>query len=173
MLPCASHLLTPVCCMLPIDRTSSLAQSIYMRDRRWFVGRIGSGDGKMDPTRMEPAVCWGRRRGGWLWRSREQAGARCAGLQGFRRHIEREQRMVRAYVAARCLCPCMLLRWLRHCFCRRWASLCLLATRCGWLPPLSGKCDPCLRTDDSRQVRRGAARSRNPPSCFAACCRGH
>jgi len=103
MPPCASHLLTPVSSMLPTDRTSTLAQSIYMRDSRWFVGRIGSGDGKMDPTRMEPAVCWGRRRGGWWSRSRERAGARCAGQQGFRRHIEREQRMVRACVAVDCI----------------------------------------------------------------------
>ena len=100
-----------------------------------------------------------------------------------------------------CLCHCTLLRWLGHSFCRRLgvlACFCLLlvlvcfnlrlalkrlalkpslllsAAGCRLCPAnVTCCCDACLPNDDSRQVRRGAARSRSPPSCFAACCRGH
>jgi hypothetical protein len=53
-------------------------------------------------------------------------------------------------------------------------SLLLSAAGCRLCPAnVTCCCDACLPNDDSRQVRRGAARSRSPPSCFAACCRGH
>ena len=53
----------------------------------------------------DPGRFRGRHRVGWLWRSREQAGARCDGPPGSRRPIELVQREVRACVSSSLFVP--------------------------------------------------------------------